>query len=399
MGNVFRDITRLKGRQRSELLDRLDHSSQKPKKSSRRAHQRLTYRAQDVAITISHPGGGMGRFLVCARNLSAGGMSFLHGSFLHTGTEVQVLLTSQAGAPKLLQGGVRSCRHIGAHVHEVGVQFREQIDPMCFCDPEVVEAATREPDKPPKAIEIPDYNAQALCVCGNGLERKLLQHRLTAAGLGVVAVDSIGAALDQIKRLPFDLLVCDLAMNSDDKPIVTEIRTIGYRGPIIGIVEEAKLRDSEADQTGRLSKLGSIIAKPYQMDVLLHHVELHLKRTKGDSIGSGPIYSSIASESGSRELLSFFVNQAKESAGELTNALEGNDRTQLRKVTQSLRSTAAGYGFAPVSEACKHVIATIDSDGEDAILVSQVKRLIDICGRLSDESPPEGQPDKREASA
>jgi hypothetical protein len=70
----------------------------------------------------------LNRYFVVPRDVSAGGVSFLHGSFVHTGTPVGVVFITRSGDMLKVQGRVVRCRHAQASEHEVGVEFETELD-------------------------------------------------------------------------------------------------------------------------------------------------------------------------------------------------------------------------------------------------------------------------------
>ncbi len=129
MGAEFTNHLHLNNAEQSRLLCRLDLGSAAGKSAERRRHKRLEYRAGEIAMIVQHPGGGGGRFLVCARNISASGLSLIHGGYLHPGTECRLLLARADGSPMALSGEVVHCRHIGGHHHELVIRFLNELDP------------------------------------------------------------------------------------------------------------------------------------------------------------------------------------------------------------------------------------------------------------------------------
>ncbi|UCD27613.1 MAG: PilZ domain-containing protein [Planctomycetota bacterium] len=106
------------------LLDSLDESSGKSGKHPQRRHPRLQFRSRNVIITIfneQHTPEGI--FSVCTRNLSLGGMSFLHSEFLETEKRMRIDIPTTEGEKLRLYSRVAHCRHIGGEVYEIGVQF------------------------------------------------------------------------------------------------------------------------------------------------------------------------------------------------------------------------------------------------------------------------------------
>ena len=90
--DLYDDLKSSAHQQLGVVLDRLDDAARKKTPNERRAHERLKYRASDIALIIVHPGGTMSRVVARARNVSAGGIAVLHSGYLHPGSEVSIIL-------------------------------------------------------------------------------------------------------------------------------------------------------------------------------------------------------------------------------------------------------------------------------------------------------------------
>ncbi len=136
----FNNLVRLSDSERDRLLDRLDRSgTRKPRAQEgpaidRRKHPRLEYRKAEVPFVVEHPGGGGTWLLVAARNLSAGGMAFIHGGFLHVGSRCRLLLHRLDGERELIGGVIVNCRHVEGALHEFSVRFERKIKLSEFVD-------------------------------------------------------------------------------------------------------------------------------------------------------------------------------------------------------------------------------------------------------------------------
>lgn len=145
----FNNLVRLSDSERDHLLDRLDRGSARTPLVSegaaieRRKHPRLEYREAEVPLVVEHPGGGGAWLLVCARNLSAGGLAFIHGGFLHVGSRCRLLLHRLNGERELIGGEVVNCRHLEGALHEFSVRFEHKIKLSEFVD-ELKPAAASE---------------------------------------------------------------------------------------------------------------------------------------------------------------------------------------------------------------------------------------------------------------
>jgi len=140
--------------------------------STRRTHPRMEYRVSDIAVAITHPGGSIGRYLVQARNLSAGGMSFLHGGYLHVGAECCAVLITIDGDMKGLRATVRACRHVTKNIHEIGVQFHEKIDPGRFLQPNARTLSGKH--SPADSASAPTLSGRVLLLTCDGKTRSAL---------------------------------------------------------------------------------------------------------------------------------------------------------------------------------------------------------------------------------
>ncbi len=99
----------------------------------RREHERVAYRnSAFVFATIEGPDQQPKRYKIRTHDLSAGGIGFLHGTFIYPGSKVQVVLRHQTQGAVLITGAVRRCDHLTRHIHHVGVQFDELIEPEHF---------------------------------------------------------------------------------------------------------------------------------------------------------------------------------------------------------------------------------------------------------------------------
>ncbi|MEM9418835.1 MAG: PilZ domain-containing protein [Planctomycetota bacterium] len=95
-----------------------------------------------VALRIIHPGGQKTSHLVRSRNISAGGMSFLHLSFLYPGTACHVALQTRHGESVAMSGKVSWCRLVSGRSHEIGFRFDHIIQIDEFVEPDVINGTT-----------------------------------------------------------------------------------------------------------------------------------------------------------------------------------------------------------------------------------------------------------------
>ncbi len=115
------------------LLDHLDNLGGQPE-TEQRASERYRYRVKGCIVHLQQPGDGCSTpYLVPTRDISAGGLAFLHGGFVHTGTRCLIQLITAGGAWQNMPGVVVRCRYAEDGVHEVAIRFDSEIEPEDYC--------------------------------------------------------------------------------------------------------------------------------------------------------------------------------------------------------------------------------------------------------------------------
>lgn len=355
-----------------EFLRRLDGASGGGG-NRRRTAARHTYLMPNVHICIAHPGGGEVKFLVCTRNLSAGGMSFLHGGFLHNRTQVIALLPTLEGQIIAVNGSVVMCRYLADSMHEVGVTFVEKIDPARFIDSSIIRAtpladADRRADEP--------ILGDVLCVVQHEVESRLLDHHLRTAGVQTVIATRTGAAADQLARQPFDLVFVDLD-GADGAGAISTIRAGAFAGPIIALTSRLDTRPP-ADRSWGVAE---VITKPYDVHRLIGTTRT-LIETHGQTASATPIYSELAAGPGSAELVESFISHARTTMAHMHAAIAAGDRAKAQSLSMSVRTTAAGYGFPQLGDVAEEVIARLERPENKDELSASVARLESMVRKL-----------------
>ena len=140
----FFDLVRLPPEARELLLASLETDGGDGTTRHGRKSTRHPFRGDMMPFVVVQPGGSVGAYLVMTRNLSAGGLSLIHGGYLHPGTKCRMLLSTVKGQKVVLGGKVRRCRHIKGSLHEIGVQFNAQVAPEEFVPPEFLSVTVEE---------------------------------------------------------------------------------------------------------------------------------------------------------------------------------------------------------------------------------------------------------------
>ncbi|MEW6251125.1 MAG: PilZ domain-containing protein [Planctomycetota bacterium] len=139
------DALRISQAEEQAVLAALERSPRTAGDRDARTSPRYCYQvAGGVVVTVER---AEASFIVRPRNLSAGGISFLHGSFLYPGARCALALPTRAGERVALAGRIVRCRCVRGRVHEVGVAFDQPIEVERYVDTQAAPLSTASPDE------------------------------------------------------------------------------------------------------------------------------------------------------------------------------------------------------------------------------------------------------------
>lgn len=108
------------------ILDALDKNLCRLAPNKRR-HERLQYRGRQVILYTKQTERDVA-FIVPTRNISRGGLSFLHGQMMHIKQPCCVVLAANDGNWLTVESHVVRCRHVCGMIHEIGLKFSHLIN-------------------------------------------------------------------------------------------------------------------------------------------------------------------------------------------------------------------------------------------------------------------------------
>ena len=115
-------------------LDQLDRQKSNAQPAAeRRRHERHPHRTDEgVEVIFDAFDGQSVTCRVRPRNLSQGGIAFLHDAYVYPETRCTVVLVSVTDQPVEVSGKVVGCRHINGKLHEIAMSFDRTIEPDDF---------------------------------------------------------------------------------------------------------------------------------------------------------------------------------------------------------------------------------------------------------------------------
>ncbi|MBI4717602.1 MAG: response regulator [Planctomycetes bacterium] len=332
-----------------KILDGLDLGEGKP--HPHRAAPRYRFRLKAVVVHMQQPGSSATLpYLVPTRDLSEGGLSFLHGGFVHVGTRCLVQLVTPHGTWHNVVGTVVRCRYVDSSIHEVALHFDQQIDPAMYCA-EAAHCRVLLAEDDPSLSRLATFHLEQL------------NAKVDHAPNGKLAVE-------MARKRTYDVLLMDMEMPvMDGFAAVAELRKRGYRGVIAACTALNSPEDAE-----RCIKAGCdyYLPKPFARA----DAEQLIK-----SLREEPLFSTYAHDPKMVDLIHTFVSELPVQVRALEEALLREDTKNLALLSGALKAQGSGFGFEVVSFAAGKLEEALNRGDTLAVLKTDVDRLVKLCKR------------------
>lgn len=353
----------------SRLFDILD-SGANASANLKRIHVRWPFRQESLLFRVIEGFGGRREFRVAARNLSNSGMSLLHNSYIHPGTECEVELPSNtpgAGRAALAVGGrVMRCTHIQGIVHEVGIRFTNPIDARMFLSLDKMPAYYSLEMIDPTKIE-----GSLLHVDDSALDRRLFAHYLADTKVIIKQAESVEDAKNKARET-YDLIVLDQRLpDGDGVSFVQWMRDHGILTPVIVLTADAS---NETHKRFVEAEINGLLTKPVDKGTLLRAISEYMRM--GEEQASGGVDNSM------NELTGTFLSELGSMIDDLRACQQNGDAMTAYTISLRIKGTAPSLGFdrlANVSDRASAALAASMSIEESQ---RQIDALLDACERV-----------------
>ena len=307
------------------------------------------------------------------RNISATGMSFVLGVYTYPDTPCTITIHTYSGEQQCLSGTVVRCRHLMGMIHEIGARFDSEIELDEFID-----QSSRSLDGNSSA-DLSRATGTVLVIEDNVHDQRLLQHTLSDSKLDFTIVSDGASAIEHIADYPA-LIICDQNLpDTNGISLIKQIRKEGYGGQIVMVTgEEGEAVRHSAMQAGAMG----IVTKPWTPTELKSMVAQALEQANDSPLhGSMPIVSTADTTQIPAEFVTQFVEGLAEIGDAIESSIEPLNRETLRARAMSVKSSALGYGFAPLTHAASKVLRDIDEKEENGKIIEDARTLLSTCRR------------------
>lgn len=222
-----RNTLALEGVLFQRLLSKLDATNSKGKPSAARIFRRLSYAHERIGVHVESEGHNERTLTVATRNLSQGGASILHSSFMYPGTTLTIELIDNKNKVHPQHGTVTRCEHRGGRVHEIGIKFDDEIILREFLDPNP-ENLLHSREK----IDAQHMDVKLLVLSDENEFSQLLRQYMLPTNIRYKFAKSQDEALELAEK--FDMILCKLNTVTMQTPeTIRMLRESGFQNPII----------------------------------------------------------------------------------------------------------------------------------------------------------------------
>jgi hypothetical protein len=131
----YQDILRLSAKEAEILVAALNDRENDEEGKKQRKSDRFPYHVPaGLQVDFRNAREHIGSFVVAPRNISIGGIAFLHGAFVYDNVECNISLRTRDGEIVVVEGRVARCRTIHGRIHEIGVAFEKPLEIDRFVD-------------------------------------------------------------------------------------------------------------------------------------------------------------------------------------------------------------------------------------------------------------------------
>lgn len=353
-----------------QLHESMDAGGDSAEARRKRGFVRWPFRAPSLPMKLMQPGSCVASELrVAARNLSAGGMSVLHNSYLHTGSKVVVTLEHATDGPVELEGAVSRCRHVRGVVHEIGIRFKKSI--------QVREFVRLDPFSDCFSLEnvkAEDLHGVLVHLDDSAMDLKLVQHFLRETKVRLRSTSDAAEAL-QFAREGCDLILTDYFLSGKEEgKFVAELRAEGIGIPVI-----LAASDAGTVARSRLSELGvnAFLTKPISQAILMRAIAEFMV----EGAASGAPKSSLPANHPNYALVAGFVEELRTYAKQLAETEAKNDAAQCRTLCLQIKGSAISLGFESIATLADEVVKAVSASMSVTESSARLRGLISACSR------------------
>lgn len=351
----------------NSLFDEMERRSPGGQPDPRRNHVRWTFRQLAVQVRVCHVAGSQASFHVACRNISSGGMSVLHSSFLHTGTKVIATLPHISGHAVEVEGVIARCVHVQGICHELGIKFRNSVDARNFVKLDLCGDGFILEKVDPATLE-----GVLIYIANSEAELTLIRHFLRDTKLRLRVADTFEEAAKLLGE-PADLLIADYMVKGKNcAEFIASVREKGTTIPAIVFVPSTT--DAIRHQLAR-AEVSSFLVTPLDQNMLFRALSEFM--TGAEDLGS--TVSALPRNHPNSPMVDQFTKEVHAQADEIEKLVKAADFEQTRTVVLQIAKEAPSMGFPRVAQIAHAADRALSSSMSLEESRPQLRHLVRAC--------------------
>jgi len=294
-----------------------------------------------AVLTLLGQSGDHVHHLVATRNLSSSGIGIVHGGYVHPGTRCTISLRARTGEARSLNGKVVKCQVMSGRLHDVGILFATEVNPMEF-----VEACT-EGAFNVEHVDPSKLRGTALFVEDDRATQKLFAHYLDGTGMEQLFAADAAEGLEYLSDDP-DIIFVDYHLPGDNGlDFIRNARRQRCTAPMLLVTSDTDpgLRTAVMEAGGN-----QLLRKPCSKDLIHQAIaEYLLSETPLDREG-GAIVANREEAQVSPEMIDAYIEQLHAHSETLANAIERSSADEATQVLHNIAGSSKSHGFGVIGD-------------------------------------------------
>lgn len=371
----FHEIVTLTPQEVSTIRAAIEHRERGENGFVRRSNARFPFPGGPTRMTVTHPGGGVRRFIVHPVNISSGGMCVIHGGFLHQGSIVTLELVGPSGVTETIGGRIAWCVLERHRAHSVGIRFDRQLDVRPLVDPSHLKASMALA----QVADPSSLTGRVIAIEDQDVEGELLRITLSDTSIDLTVVSESAELFGIVAREPVDVILCDLNLHNErGEDVIMRLRTEHFTRPIVVITSDTSVkRATSVREVGA----NEVITKPFEAPLLIRILS-DLLSAGGVLVSKEPLVSTLSPEMATKRKLTEYVARLHDTTSELRTAISAGDFEKAKSLCQTYRVTAGAYGFPLLLDAATKAIVALDASQSTAESRDDLLRVVMVVERL-----------------
>ncbi len=347
-----------------DAIETAKHSGGKPHKG--RIGARWPFRREALEVTVEHPGGSRVTIRVACRNLSRGGLSVLHSSYMYEGTDCVVMLPHAARGEVPVTGKIVRCTHYKGVIHELGIAFNRAINAREFAAPDPLANCFCFENVRPE-----DLKGKLLLIDPSDFDRSIFMQFLRGSPLQIETVSTFAEAV--LTKGEHDVIVLSSTVAAADPQTAVRALRQDFNGPIVMIVPDASAKTR-----------ARVLAQPVDVYLTNPITQELVHRALAEALTVEVPPQSNLNSAG----FDLATTDLGKIGAELLRTVSARDTPALRQVCTRINTISEGKGWPNVCGVIAQILTGLSTGGRVEDAMPLVNKVIEVCDSNADLKAP-----------